>query len=408
MKKLLLNFAFLAISLLSYGQVNYYDQNKNPITSGDCDLSALGMTLKIPAAAKQYESISISVIYAKNWKSSTGYNVYEKMFPGSALQSEMDFWVLKPGGGSDFKSAGYGNPEMNLLAPCTEPNRKANSYTVSVRILGGTHSGWETVSTAFGGSETVKTYDYTVVAANDDTFTVDFGEASSGATSKSGLYTAGLPFPDKTDITTYEYSGGEPFEGPEQLTLVFRDKEVSTYNSLWIRIIAEKKSNLGDWTMDKIKADIEQDIKYTTNKVSAWKSDFDAPSNKWQYDLSTNKNWFYPGYLVKYGKSGDKELDAKYAAMIESPVSWTEENGMSVLKYENIFQGYEVGGKGGKPFVTRDYAGADKTLYYYAKEDGDLIILAGVYKDYKSAKEGGLTDSEKEFIEKTIEGISAK
>lgn len=396
----------LVLAVMGSAQVNYYDQSKNPITEGDCDLEALGMTLSIPASARSYEQVTIAVIYAKNWASSTSYNLYEASFAGSSLSGKKEFWILKQGGGSDFKSGGYGSPELNLLEPCSGVNRKASTYTISVRILGGTHSGWETVNTAFGSTETVKTYDYSVLASHDDSFTVDFGDVAAVASSSSGWVTAGLPFPDYTDITTYEYRGGDPFDGAEQLILTYRDKEISTYNSLVFTVLVEKKDNLGDWSLPKLKEDIKQDMKYLTNKVSSNSSKVDSPKNKWHFDLATNKRWFYPGYLLKYGKSGDKEMDAKYAAMIESPVDWKEKDGWHALEIDNIFEGYEVGGKGGRPYVARDYKGSDKSLYYYLKESGDKVMAIGIYKNYKSAKEGGFTENERVFIDQTLAGVT--
>ena len=115
MKKLLFYVSMLVMGVTSYCQVNYYDKDKNPITTGDCEIEALGVSVSIPDAVKNYEKISVAVIYAKNWASSDGYNVYEKAYDQGVLTpGKKDFWIKKPGGGSDFVSGGYGNPPLDL------------------------------------------------------------------------------------------------------------------------------------------------------------------------------------------------------------------------------------------------------------------------------------------------------
>jgi hypothetical protein len=409
MKKLLFYVSMLAAGIVSYGQVNYYDQDRNPITKGDCDIEALGVTVTIPEAVKNYEKISVSVIYAKNWASSDGYSVYEKMFDaGDLTPGSKDFWVKKPGGGSDFVSGGYGNPALDIHYPCSDVNRREPSFTLSVRLLGGTHSGWETVNDGYS-SKTVKAYDYSVIATNDDTFTMEFGEVSGLASSKTGMLVAGLPFPDETDITTYEYRGGDPLDGPETIMLRYQDPEARKNDIIWVKIMAEKNDNMGDWTVDKVKNDIKQSLVYSTNYQSAWRSKFEKPAVKWDFEISTNKKWFYPGYAFKLGKSGDKTADAKFLAMKESAVDWTMKSGWHALEFDNtIFQGPELYDTNAKPYIGKDYVEAGKFLGYYVQDFGDTFIAMGIYKDYDDADDGGLSANEKKFIEKTFAGVSAK
>lgn len=409
MKKLLFYVSMLVLGTVSYSQVNYYDKDKNPISTGDCDIDALGVTITIPEAVKSYEKISIAAIYAKNWASSDGYSVYEKEYDQGVLTpGKKDFWIKKPGGGSDFVSGGYTNPPLDIQAPCKDVNRRESSYTVSIRILGGTHSGWETVNDGYS-TKTVKTYDYSVIVAYDDQFVMDFGGAATDLTSKNGTYTIGFPFPDDTQTYLQEYIQDEPFKKGEMTYLKFYDPEDDKYNSIEVKIIVEKKSNAAGWSVDKIKEDIIKGMIYSTNKSSMYRNSFDKSTINWERNLVSEKGWFYPGFAKKYGKSGDKEFDAQFIAMSENPISWKEENGWHQLIFDKIYYSGHLGSTKEKPYVLAEYKnGGGSFLHFYVKETDSHFITVGIYKELKKLKYEGLTANEAKFINETIAGIAIK
>lgn len=409
MKKHLLICFLLAIIWRVNGQVSFYDQNKNSIESGTCELNGLEIELTIPTSVANYERVEIIAVYAKNWESSMTHHAYFKRFDGGTLKAgNQSFWIQKPGGGSDFISAGVGNPELDVLYPCNEANRKASAYTVSIRILGGTHTGWENESTGFGSSKTVKAYDYTVLTNHDDAFTIDFGGAASGVTSKSGLVSAGLPFPDETDITTYAYRGGEPFTKGEYVYLRYEDPVHTYSNPIHVKIIGEKKSAVSDWTAEKIKSDILKQLVYSTNRNSMFKTAYDKSEINWHRALTTQKNWFHPAFIKKYGKSGNKSADAQFIAMKDNPPTWKEENGVHVLALDNVYFGDELSGTSAKPYLPEKYKDAKKTLHFYLKETATQWICVGIYKDYNKLEGTGLTDKEAQFITETITALDGE
>lgn len=410
MKKQLLSVSFICTLLLAVGQVNYYDKDKNPIESGTCEIDGLGASVTIPSSVSSYERVLVVAIFAENWSKSTTYSSYVKTYDGNSLKpGTMDYWIQNPAGGSDFLSEGYGNPALDILAPCGDSNRKYATHTVSIRILGGTHTGWETESTAFGGSKTVKAYDYTVLAKYDDGFLMDFGGAATSLSSKDGTYTMGYPFPDDTQTYFQEYIADEPFKKGEYSYLKYYDAQDDKYNSIEVKIIAEKKSNASGWTIEKIKKDIMQNMIYSTNKSSMYRNGFDKSKVNWHRSLVSEKSWFHPGYVKKYGKSGDKGFDAQFIAMKDNPISWTEENGWHILSYDKIFYSAHLGGTKEKPYVMTKYKnGGGSTLQFYVKETDEYFLLAGVYKDLKKLTYEGLTENEEKFINETIAGLAIK
>jgi len=435
MKKIILS-TLLSVFLTGFmfGQLSFYTENGGKkITQGNLKLDDIQVVFPIESSYLNHDQVQFSIAVSPNSEYKT-LAVYSAQIKSDQLKGkkEVKLWLKRSGGNSDFK---YGYQVMDINWPANDRKRTQQIWNLSLKVHGMDVTRYEYKDDGYGNVKKEPVYNLTLLKNYPDSFPYDYGVVEQNYFSNDKLFAVKKSYTSKENVNIRStnkdidvnrdknkdmnnplhqklvigtVSSNSNADASKDMNQIHLETEASNGSVLHFSMISFPTSKL---SLEETKLDLVNYLKYYANRNNTTAvNKLPKYMVKWEMELGKGLTYFYPGYGVKLGKTGDnKAALAKYG---EEPL-WEKQDisgkNFEILRFSGIFDGN-----------SSSYNSSDPLKRMYVKEGKieefkTLSLIVGEYNGrvyviafYDKGRKSGLSDSDINFFQEVISNVTIK
>ncbi len=380
--------SLLLMANFSFSQLTFTSEGKT-VTSGSCETKDLKVDIPVTQEMMQYDLVRVWVKNAiSSEESSSAVYIVDLRKDYYSTQKSLTLWLKRQNGNSSFSKDGYNQSDI-ISWPCNYKERSDQFWTLSFGVMGLKISGyrWE-------NSRKIEQYNSTTLVRYPDAFKMDYGPVDNDYVSYTGKFSF-MRVPD-ADNKVHEkmpilFAGDKAYK--QMVYQYGANDDNNDYIMFGVRLLSAS-----EYTIEQVQNDLINALKKYANQFSpADLRKLEAPREQW-VNGTFHIQSFYPGFVLRPGKSGNKEFDKKAKELKKQPIKWIDKKvgnlDCKYLELDVYFEGEFWKNSSLQAYVKKEYQGKTRKLVLFVGSKNDDIFVGAMIKD---GKDPVLSAKEKKF-----------